>query len=406
MKSLILKNIGQLVTFDSGAEKLKIYSNTDLALNNGIIQNIGPGLYGAGPEIDCRFGLVTPGFIDPHTHPVFTAGREGEFLQRLKGISYEEIAEKGGGIKASVQGVRECPEEELEKKVRKRMDRFLRLGTTTVEAKSGYGLNLDSELKSLRILNRINKSHALDIIPTFMGAHAFPAEFEQDHNGYIDLICEKMIPAVAAENLAQFCDVFCEEGYFSVDQSRRILKMAQKFGLETRLHADEFIDSNASELAAELGAVSADHLMAIGEQGLKALSQSHVIATLLPGTTFFLGKSTYAPAAKLLQNGITVALGTDYNPGSSHIQSMPFIISLACLQMGMTVEEAFISATFNSARALRLEKSMGSLEIGKQGDMIVWDLEKLSEIPYYVADSPINTVIKGGEILFRLDSPE
>ncbi|MEE8336215.1 MAG: imidazolonepropionase [Candidatus Neomarinimicrobiota bacterium] len=406
MKSLILKNIGQLVTFDSGAEKLKIYSNTDLLLNNGIIQKIGPGLYGTGSEIDCRFCLVTPGFIDPHTHPVFTAGRQDEFLQRLQGISYEEIAQKGGGIKASIQGVRECTEEELEKKVRKRMDRFLRLGTTTVEAKSGYGLNLDSELKSLRILSRINESHALDIIPTFMGAHAFPPEFEQDHNGYIDLICEKMIPAVAAENLAQFCDVFCEEGYFSVDQSRRILKMAQKYGLGARLHADEFIDSKAAELAAELGAVSADHLMAVSEQGLKALSQSNVIATLLPGTTFFLGKSTYAPAGELLRNGITVALGTDYNPGSSHIQSMPFIISLACLQMGMTVEEAFISATFNSARALRQEKTMGSLEIGKQGDLIVWDLEKLSEIPYYVVDSPINTVIKSGEILFRLDSPE
>ncbi|MEE8436837.1 MAG: imidazolonepropionase [Candidatus Neomarinimicrobiota bacterium] len=406
MKSLILKNIGQLVTFDSAADKLKIYNHTDLALNNGLIQKIGPGLNGPGPEIDCRSCLVTPGFIDPHTHPVFMAGREGEFLQRLKGISYEEIAQKGGGIKASIQGVRQCSEAELEKKVRKRMDRFLRLGTTTVEAKSGYGLDLDSELKSLRILNRINNSHALDIISTFMGAHAFPPEFEQDHNGYIDLICEKMIPAVAAENLAQFCDVFCEKGYFNVDQCRRIFNTAQKYGLETRLHADEFMDSKAAELAAELGAVSADHLMAVSEQGLKALSRSNVIATLLPGTTFFLGLSTYAPAGEFLRNGIKIALATDYNPGSSHIQSMPFIISLACIKMGMTVEEAFISATFNSARALRLEKTVGSLEIGKQGDMIVWDLEKLSEIPYYVADSPINTVIKNGEILFRLDSPE
>jgi len=406
MNSFTLKNIGQLVTFDSVTEKLKIYYNTDLSVQSGKIEKIESGIKSSGLEIDCRSCLITPGFIDPHTHPVFMDGREMEFLERLKGSSYEKIAQKGGGIKSSIKSLRASSDTELELKVIKRMDQFLKLGTTTIEAKSGYGLDFESEMKSLRILKNINQKHALQIVPTFMGAHTFPPEFEHDHDAYVDLICEKMIPAVARENLAQFCDAFCEEGYFTVEQCRKIFKAAQKHGLKARLHADEFKDSKAAEFAAEIKAVSADHLMAVSTAGITALSRAGVIATLLPGTTFFLGKSSYAPARKLLDQGISVALATDYNPGSSHIQSMPFIISLACLQMGMTVEEAFISATFNSARTLELQKSRGSLEIGKMADIIIWELEQISEIPYYVANSPINTVIKNGKILFRLDTPE
>ena len=391
---MILKNIGQLTSYNPDLGEVETISNTSLTIDGDrIAENSN------GEAIDCGGSLVTPGFVDPHTHSVFLDSREEEFAQRLAGVSYEEIAAQGGGINASINGVRNASKDALIERVLKRMDRFLKLGTTTVECKSGYGLDTRSELKSLQVIHEVNESHEIDMIPTFLGAHAFPPEFADDHEGYVDLLCAEMIPAVAEQGIAVFCDVFCENGYFNVDQSRRIFETAKNHGLTPRLHADEFEDSGAAELAAEVGAVSADHLMAVSDAGVEKMAEYGVTATLLPGTTFFLGKDTYAPARKLMEKGIDVALATDFNPGSCQIQSMPFIISLACIHLGMTVEEAFASATYYSAKTLNLEGEVGSIAIGRKADLIIWDVEMLMNIPYNVTDMSIKMVIKNGKAI-------
>ncbi len=276
---------------------------------------------------------------------------------------------------------------------------FLSHGTTTIEAKSGYGLSTEDELKSLRVIKRLNEVSKLDIIPTFMGAHAFPPEYSDHHDDYVDLICSKMIPAVAEEKLAEYCDVFCERGYFSIEDSRKILKSAQEYGIKSRLHDDDFEDSGASELAVELYAVSADHLMAVIYAGIKALADSKVIATLLPGTTLFLGKSIYAQGRKMIDMGCDVALATDFNPGSCTIQSMPLIILLANLYCGLTIEEAFKAATWNGARALNRGKILGAVCEGYQADLLFWDLNGINEIPYWMGSNRILNVMKKGKLL-------
>jgi len=395
-KSIILKNIGCLVT--ANADGLASFENTSILIENGKIAAIGEGQ--SENAIDCGGKMVTCGFVDSHTHPVFLDNRDEEYAMRLAGATYEKIAEKGGGIVSSVEGVRNASEDELIDKVSQRMDRFIAGGTTTIEAKSGYGLDTESELKSLSVIHKVHKSHAIDLIPTFMGSHAFPQEFADDHDGYVNLICNEMIPAVAAQGIAVFNDVFCEEGYFTVAQSKRILETGKKYGLKPRLHADEFVDSGAAELAGEVGAISADHLMAVSADGINALVENNVIATLLPGTTFFLGKSTYAPARELINSGITLSLATDFNPGSCYIQSMPFIMTLACMHLGMTVEESFQAATYHGAKALELEDKIGSIEVGKSADLIIWGISSLLDIPYYVSNHPIRYVMKNGEIVF------
>jgi len=392
-KSVLLDNIGQLATFNSESGEIDFTANTSVSIENGLIVES----CNDGEIIDCGGSLVTPGFVDPHTHPVFLNGREDEFAMRLAGKTYEEIAEMGGGINSSIKGVRNASKDELVERVKKRMDRFLKLGTTTIEAKSGYGLNIESELKSLKVLHEVNLNHEIDIIPTFLGAHAFPPEFANDQNRYVDLICNEMIPEVAKQGIAKYCDVFCETGYFNVEQSRKILEIAKEHGLIPRLHADEFEDSGAAELAADVGAVSADHLMVVSDAGIQKMADNNVIATLLPGTTFFLGKNTYAPAKRLMAKSVEIALATDFNPGSCHIQSMPFIISLACVNMGMTIEQAFGSATYYAAKTLKLEKDIGRIAIGCKADIIVWDIENLMDIPYHITDLPIKMVIKDGK---------
>ena len=395
-KSIILKNIGCLVT--ANADGVASFENTSILIENGKIAAIGEGQ--SENAIDCGGKMVTCGFVDSHTHPVFLDNRDEEYAMRLAGATYEKIAEKGGGIVSSVEGVRNASEDELIDKVSQRMDRFIAGGTTTIEAKSGYGLDTESELKSLSVIHKVHKSHAIDLIPTFMGGHAFPQEFADDHDGYVNLICNEMIPAVAAQGIAVFNDVFCEEGYFTVAQSKRILETGKKYGLKPRLHADEFVDSGAAELAGEVGAISADHLMAVSADGINALVENNVIATLLPGTTFFLGKSTYAPARELINSGITLSLATDFNPGSCYIQSMPFIMTLACMHLGMTVEESFQAATYHGAKALELEDKIGSIEVGKSADLIIWGISSLLDIPYYVSNHPIRYVMKNGEVVF------
>ena len=395
-KSIILKNIGSLVT--ANADGVASFENTSILIENGKIAAIGDRQ--SENAIDCGGKMVTCGFVDSHTHPVFLDNRDEEYAMRLAGVTYEKIAEKGGGIVSSVEGVRNASEDELIDKVSQRMDRFIAGGTTTIEAKSGYGLDTESELKSLSVINKVHKSHAIDLIPTFMGGHAFPQEYSDDHDGYVNLICNEMIPAVAAQGIAVFNDVFCEEGYFTVAQSKRILETGKKYGLKPRLHADEFVDSGASELAGEVGAISADHLMAVSADGINALVENNVISTLLPGTTFFLGKSTYAPARELINSGMTLSLATDFNPGSCHIQSMPFIMTLACMHLGMTVEESFQAATYHGAKALELEEKIGSIEVGKSADLIIWGISSLLDIPYYVSNHPIRYVMKNGKIVF------
>ena len=382
----------------ANADGVASFENTSILIENGKIAAIGDRQ--SENAIDCGGKMVTCGFVDSHTHPVFLDNRDEEYAMRLAGVTYEKIAEKGGGIVSSVEGVRNASEDELIDKVSQRMDRFIAGGTTTIEAKSGYGLDTESELKSLSVINKVHKSHAIDLIPTFMGGHAFPQEYSDDHDGYVNLICNEMIPAVAAQGIAVFNDVFCEEGYFTVAQSKRILETGKKYGLKPRLHADEFVDSGASELAGEVGAISADHLMAVSADGINALVENNVISTLLPGTTFFLGKSTYAPARELINSGMTLSLATDFNPGSCHIQSMPFIMTLACMHLGMTVEESFQAATYHGAKALELEEKIGSIEVGKSADLIIWGISSLLDIPYYVSNHPIRYVMKNGKIVF------
>jgi len=393
---LKLTNISQLVSYQSVSDTIQTMSNIEILIEEETIRAIGPTVGNADEIVDCSGRLVTPGFVDPHTHPVFYKGREEEYAMRLAGASYQEIAENGGGILTSIKGVRNASEDELVERVKKRMTRFLNLGTTTIEAKSGYGLDTESELKSLRVLDRVRRDHPIDIVPTFLGAHAFPPEFSDDLDGYMDLLCDEMIPAVGEQGIAQYCDVFCEQGYFSVEQSRRILETGKTYGLIPRLHADEFENSGAAELAGEMGAVTADHLMSVSDAGIRALSDMGVTATLLPGTTFFLGSNSYAPARKLADAGVCLALATDFNPGSSHLQSMPLMISLACSYLKLSVEEAFRAATWQSAITLNIHDKAGSVEVGKNADLVIWDLERLIEIPYFTSDVPIYKVIKSG----------
>ena len=394
--SIQLDNVGCLYT--ANKDGVQSYENTNIFIDNGLISSKEENKDYL--TIDCKGKMVTSGFVDPHTHPVFYNKRDSEYAMRLAGSSYEEIAKNGGGIVSSVNAVRKASEDELVKRLDRRLDRFIENGTTTIEAKSGYGLNIESELKSLSVIDKLNRTHAIDMVPTFMGAHAFPNEFKNDHQGYVELICKEMIPAVSEQGIAKFNDVFCENNYFSINESRQILESGIQYGLKPRMHADEFVDSGAAELAGKIGALSADHLMAVSEQGIKALAENNVIATLLPGTTFFLGKNNYAPARKLIDAGITIALATDFNPGSSHIQSMPFIISLACLFLGLTVEEAFTAATYNAAKTLGLHNEIGSVELGKKADLIIWDLDSLIDIPYYISNHPIQKVLKNGEVVF------
>ena len=400
MSSVKLTNISELVTFNSELNEMTVLKNIEVVIESGTSSQIGEGLGDTDSMIDCQNKLVTPGFVDPHTHPVFFDGREDEFSLRLQGANYEEISLAGGGIINSIKGVRETQEEDLISRVKSRMDQFIKLGTTTIECKSGYGLNTQSELKSLKVIDEVNKNHPIDMIATFLGGHAFPPEYEDDHDAYVDLICNEMIPLVANQGIAKFNDVFCENGYFTIEETRQIINAGKEFGLIPRIHADEFQDSHAAVLAAEVNCISAAHLMAVSDKGILKMSENHVIATLLPGTTFFLGKKNYAPFKKLKDAGIDIALATDYNPGSCQIQSMPFILTLSCIYMKMTVFEAIKASTYTAARSLLLQDKVGSLEPGKNADVIIWDIEKAIQIPYMASQNHIGSVLKNGEVIF------
>jgi imidazolonepropionase len=396
-QKILVRKIGELVTFSTAEKKMIIYHDVEMLIEGGDVRTISTQIsVPDAVEIDVAGCLLTPGFVDPHTHPVFFDTRELEFEMRIQGKSYLEIAAAGGGIRSSVRSLRMADRSELKQRVRRRLDDFLKLGTTTIEAKSGYGLSVESELETLRILKELTAEHPLDIRATFLGAHEYPDEYRDRHQDYIDLIVGEMLPTVVREKLAEFCDIFCEDGVFSVTESRQVMEAAKTLGLGLRIHADEFKSIGGVELAARLKAVSADHLTTITEHGILALKESGVIPVLLPATTFFLGSDYYAPGRKMWDAGLPVALATDFNPGSSMTQSMPLVISLACLKMHLSPLEALQAATIHAARSLKLDQRVGSLEPGKQADFIIWDFKHYQGIPYNLAQPVIRQVWKKG----------
>ena len=350
--------------------------------------------------VEAPDGVVIPGFVDSHTHAVFVGSRVHEYRLRLQGATYQQIAAAGGGIWATVQAVRRAHEEELVDAARPLLWSALRHGTTTIEIKSGYGLSLADELKLLRAIRRLAQELPLRIVPTFLGAHAIPPEYRERRADYVELLCAEMIPAVAAEGLAEYCDVFADEGYFTLEEAERILQTARQHGLRLRLHADELAPFGAAELAARLGAVSADHLLHISEEGIAALRDAGTIATLLPGTAYTL-RLPYAPARRLIEAGVPVALATDCNPGTCLCENMQFILSLACQCMDMLPEEALIAATLNGAAALERSHELGSLEEGKYADFVLLGVRDVTELVYHFGVNHVREVWIGGRRVWR-----
>jgi imidazolonepropionase len=346
--------------------------------------------------LDARGGAVVPGFIDPHTHVVFAGDRRDELRRRLGGASYATIAAEGGGIVRTVRATREASEAQLAAETRRRLDEMIRSGTTTCEAKSGYGLTTESELKMLRVVGSLAAGHTMELSPTFMGAHEVPVEFRHDRRAYVDLVIGEMIPAIARAGLAEWCDVFCEDGVFTPDESREILRAGRHAGLKPRVHADELGPSGGARVAAEVGARSADHLVFVDEGGADALAAGGVVATLLPIAAFYLKLGRFAPARMLVDRGVPVALATDVNPGGGFSPSMPFAMTLACFGMGLTFEEALVGATINGAYAIDRHDRVGSLEPGKQMDAVVVDGPAVDLIR--VGADTIRAVVKKGRV--------
>ncbi len=351
-------------------------------------------------RIDLSNKILTPGIVDSHTHAVFGRWRLDEYELRCAGSSYAEIAAGGGGINASVLDLRERSEDELVELTRPRLKSMLQHGTTTAEVKSGYGLTLEDELKMLRVIHRIAVEGWIDLIPTFLGAHAIPPEYRGHRSDYVDVLIGEMIPAVAESGLATFCDVFMEPGVFTPDEARRVLEAALRYGLVPKLHADEFESSGGAELAVELGAASADHLGAVSDAGIAALGNATTVATLLPGTLMFLGRRNYAPARRLIDAGARVALATDFNPGSSPAVNMQVVMSLACSQMGMSPGEAFVGATSGGAAALRLAAGRGTLAPGAPADIAAFDVPDFRLVPYLYGTNHCVGVWKRGNRVY------
>jgi imidazolonepropionase len=352
-------------------------------------------------------GTVTPGLIDPHTHLVFAGSREGEMLLRQRGAGYLDILAAGGGILSTVAATRAASIDQLLAHGRRWLDEMLAHGVTTVEVKSGYGLDLETEVRLIEVAHRLGAEGPTEVIPTYLGAHAVPREFRSRPDGteaYVRSIIDEQLPGVAAHGRALFCDVFCETGVFDADQSRRILEAAASLGMASRLHADELAPSGGAELAAEIGAFSADHLATPSEAGIAALAQvaaegRPVVATVLPVTTWFLMKDHGAPARTFIDRGIPVAIGTDFNPGTSPTASLPLAMTMACVELGMTADEALTAVTINAARALGVEEEVGSLEVGKGADLVVWRVPTSAQIPYWPGASLARTVIKRGRVV-------
>lgn len=414
--SLIIKNIDKLITLKGEDRPRKgkdlkdigIVENGIIALNEDKIIHVGKGELPAdidvGEEtiiIDGKGKTVTPGLIDSHTHLVHGGSRENELDMKLKGVPYLDILAAGGGIHSTVKATKKASFQELYDKAEKSLNIMLGYGVTTVEAKSGYGIeDFDTELKQLEVAKELNKDHPVDIISTFMGAHAIPEKYKENPEEFVDIIIEKMIPKVSEKKLAKFCDVFCEEGVFTIDQSRRILLAGREHGMEPKLHADEIKPLGGAELAAEISCVSADHLIAASDTGIKAMAEKNIIGNLLPGTSFNLQTGSFARARKMVEEGVPIALSTDYNPGSCPTENLQLIMSFGALLMKLTPEEIITAVTINGACSLGVEEKVGSLEVGKQGDIVIFDSPNLEYILYHFGINHTEKVIKNGKLVY------
>jgi imidazolonepropionase len=399
---LLITNASELLTLKGPKKprtgeqmkRLSIIKSGSVAIMNGLIVDVGRNLrYKADITIDASGKLVMPGFVDPHTHVVFAGSREFELDLKLAGIPYIEILKRGGGIFYTVNETRKASFTQLLQQSKKRLDTMLSYGTTSCEAKTGYGLNVETEIKMLKVQKKLQDSHPMDLVSTFLGAHAIPKD--QRATEYVRTVITEMLPKT--KDLARFCDVFCEKGVFTVDQSRKILDAGKQYGLIPKIHVDEIVDTGGASLAAEVGAISADHLLMSSETGLIAMAQKGVIGVLLPGTPFCLMMQRYAPARQIIDCGVPVALATDLNP-NCWTESMQLMIQLACLKMQMNPAEAVTAATFNAACAIGVQDRVGSLEVGKQADCIILDCPNHQFLPYHFGVNLVETVVKKGHI--------
>ena len=408
MKKVLVSNIGMLATPKGNAArcgeeqgKIEILKNAWVLIEDGVIAAVGTGSpEGAdGAEvIDAGGKLVTPGLVDAHTHLIFGGWRQNELGLKLHGATYLEIQNAGGGIQSTTNATRSASKEELRAKAEKALEEMMGFGTTTVEAKSGYGLATEHELKALQVIRDLDDRHPMDLVATFMGAHLVPAEYKNDREAYVRLVCEEMMPAVREQGIAKFCDVFCEADTFTVEESRRILEAGLKYGLRPKIHADEIEAIGGSRLAGEIGAISAEHLIVCPPEGIDALAKGGVIACLLPATSFNLG-AVFAPARDMVKAGVPVAMATDFNPGSCPCLNMQFVINLGCLKYKLTPEEVLTAVTLNGAAAIGMADRVGSVETGKQGDLVIWDAPDLDYICYRVGSNLAGTVIKKGAVV-------
>ena len=406
MSSLLIHDVGMLATPEGtearrGADqgKLRVLENAWIYTENGEIISYGTGTppITMGEKLDAGGRLVTPGLVDAHTHLIFGGWRQNELAMKIRNVPYLDILAAGGGILSTVKSTHAATEKELSAKASAALDEMLRFGTTTCEAKSGYGLCLDEELKQLRVIQQLNREHPMDLAATFMGAHALPPEFKENREGYLKLLCEEMIPAAAKQKLARFCDVFCETGVFTAEESRRILECGKENGLIPKIHADEIDPIGGSRLAGEIGAISAEHLIVCPEDGIDSMARGGTIACLLPATSFYLN-STYAPARRMIEKGVPVALASDFNPGSCPCLNLQLVMNIACLKYRLTPEEVLTGVTLNAAAAIAMADQVGSIDRAKQADLVIWDAPDLNYLCYRLGSNLAHTVIKKGVI--------
>lgn len=404
---LIIINASNIATCRDDLQGAGIIENGYVAVQGGRVLEVAAGqpqasLIGSATQIlDAAGKTVTPGLVDAHTHLVHGGSREKELPMKLQGVPYLEILKRGGGILSTVKNTRAASKEQLKEKARKSLKEMLINGTTTVEAKSGYGLDLDTEVKCLEAALELDKEQPVDIVSTYMGAHAIPEEFKGNTQGYMDFMGEKVMPYIAEHKLAEFVDVFCEEGVFSPEESKVIMQRAKELGFKLKIHADEIVPLQGAELASELKALSADHLLAASDKGIEDMAKAGVTAVTLPGTSFYLMLGKYAQARKMIDAGVRVAIATDYNPGTSPTENLQMIMSFACFGMKLTPEEIIKAMTLNAAYALDRQQSIGSLEKGKQADLVIFDSPNVDYIVYHYGINHVDTVIKNGKIVVR-----
>ena len=411
MGTLLITDIGALATPLGTAAKggaaqgeIQTLRNAYVLIEDGVITQVGTGAPPPcqGEVLSAGGALVTPGLVDAHTHLIFGGWRQNELGLKLHGKTYLEIQNAGGGIQSTTNATRQATAEELAEKALRALDEMMGFGVTTCEAKSGYGLSTEHELKALQVIKDLQRRHPIDIAATFMGAHLVPAEYKADREAYIRLICEEMLPQVKEQGIAQFCDVFCEADTFTVEESRRVLEAGLKYGLRPKIHADEIEAIGGSQLAGELGAISAEHLIVCPPDGIESMARGGVVACLLPCTSLYLGAS-FAPARDMVRAGVPVAMASDFNPGSCPCLNMQLVINLGCLKYRLTPEEVLTAVTLNAAAAIDRAGTVGSVEPGKAGDLVIWEAADLNYLCYRMGSNLVRNVIKGGQVRKRAD---